>query len=209
MTVTDIKPGKRGLMYVYIDGEYAFSAYPDILYDFSLSISSVVDTTLLECVLNKQNTMFAKRKTLDILSATDCSEQALYAKLIAKGIPEKHAAAAVSYAVEQGFVNDERYITDLVKYLFETKKYGVRRVKEYLTQKGFERSLIDNVIENYAPNSVPIIIDLLKKLPPDDLADKKAVAKTVEHLMRKGFVYADIRAAINLFASLELEFSEE
>ena len=86
MLITDIKPGKRKTYYIYIDGEFLFSAYEDIIYKYSLEKNKEVEREILILAQQEQNIMYAKNKALDILSRAVCSKKALFQKLITKGI---------------------------------------------------------------------------------------------------------------------------
>ncbi len=209
MTVTDLKPGKRGLTYLFLDGDFALSVYPDLLYEHHIHKGSVLDTAALSSLTQAQNTLYARHRALDILSCGDCSEKMLFDKLIQRGIDEHDAAAAVAYCVEKGFADDSRILPRFVRYYFETKGYGVMRVRQALVQKGFTREDIDAALEEYETDSIPVIGHYLKKAPRQKLDDRKECAKIIQKLMRKGFVYADIRTALSRYIEFDPEDTDE
>ena len=208
MTVTDLKIGKHGLTYLFLDGEFALSVYPDLLYEYKIQKGSDIDTAALSSLTDAQQTLYARNRALNILSAGDCSEQGLYDKLVTRQIAPHYAAAAVAYCVEKGFVNDGRLLPRYLKYYFETKGYGVLRVRQALVKKGFRREDVDAALEEYEPDNTAVIVSYLQKEPHEKLADRKECSKIIQKLMRKGFLYSDIRTALSHYTELDLEDSD-
>ncbi len=196
MQVTELKPGKHGLYYVHLDGEYAFSAYPEILFEYDIHKDSALNGAALTALLDKQNTLYAKNRAMDILAAAACTEKTLFDKLCTRGIEPSHAAAAVAFCKQQGFVDDNAYIRQMIKYLYETKKHGIRRIKTTLTAKGFERELVDAALQEYEADNIGTLLGLLEKEPRENFSDRKQLSKLIQKLMRKGFLYSDIRTAL-------------
>lgn len=205
MRVTEIKPGKHGLFYVHIDGQFAFSAYDDILYRYAIRAGEDIAEQTLAAAREEQSGLYAKRKALDLLSYGDMSRRALYTKLTQKGIDAEHAAQAVSFAAQQRLVDDERYAEELCRYLFERKKYGVQRVKSILYEKGLDKETADDAVERFEPDPVDILTELLKGERAVYSDDPQLLKKAVDRLMRRGFRYADIRTAIRLVADQYLD----
>lgn len=204
MKITDLKPGKHGLMYLFLDDEFAFSLYPDLWHESRLRIGDEVEEAVLAPIKEKQDTLYARSRALDLLSRGDCTEKALFDKLIKRGIAPEKAAQAVAYCIEKGFLSDEALIEKYLPYLFETKKYGVRRVRQILAEKGFDKALADRALENYDADPLPALLALLEKekRPPQDANERK---KLIAKLMRKGFVYEDIRRALRQFSECDAE----
>ena len=208
MTVTDLKIGKHGLTYLFLDGEFALSVYPDLLYEYKIQKGSDLDPAALSSLTDAQQTLYARNRALNILSAGDCSEQGLYDKLINRQIDPTYAAAAVAYCVNKGFVDDQRLLPRYLKHYFETKGYGVLRVRQALVKKGFRREDVDAALEDYEPDNTAVILAYLQKEPSEKLDDRKECSKIIQKLMRKGFLYSDIRTALSHYTELDLEDSD-
>lgn len=209
MTVTDLKPGKHGLTYLFLDGAFALSVYPDLLYEHHIRKGSVLDTAALSSLTDAQQTLYARNRALSILSAGDCSEKMLYDKLIGRGIGEEYAAAAVAYCVAKGFADDARLLPRFIQHYFETKGYGILRVRQALAQKGFDRSLIDEALAEYENDSIPVITAYLKKEPRRKLCDRRECSRIIQKLMRKGFLYGDIRTALSQYTEFDPEDTDD
>ena len=184
MRVTDIRQGKRKLFSVFIDGEFAFSAYEEILYLHNLRPGEEIPCEALAAAMDGQQRLYAKNRALELLSYGDQSEKTLYGKLVRGGIDPRYAAGAVAYAVEQGLVDDQRYAGALCKYLFEQKKYGAKRVRNVLYEKGLDKQTADAAVAQCAPDPVAVLAELLEKEPPAAIADRLLLKKTVDALRK-------------------------
>jgi regulatory protein len=209
MTVTDLKPGKHNLTYLFLDGEFALSVYPDLLYEHHIRKGSVLDTAALSSLTDAQHTLYARNRALSILSAGDCSEKMLYDKLVGRGIEEEYAASAVAYCVEKGFADDARLLPRFLKHYFETKGYGIMRVRQTLVQKGFSRVMIDEALAEYEPDTLSVIEQYLQKEPREKLNDRKECSRIIQKLMRKGFLYGDVRAALSHYTEFDPEDTDD
>ncbi len=204
MVITEIKPGKRNTYYIFVDGEFLFSAYEDIIYKYSLAQNKEVEKDILIEAQKEQNIMYAKNKALDILSRAACSEKALFNKLITKGIDKEAAAKAVAFAKDYGYINDEALLPDIIKHLINDKKYGKQRIFSYLYSKGFDRELIASALEDTEDEPTERIIMLIEK-ENADMDDRKAVSKLYAKLQRKGYSFSQIKAAMIKFTDMEFE----
>ncbi len=207
MTVTDITNGKKGRLYLFIDGEFALSAYPDLLLEYHIEKGSELSPAALSDLKHRQNVLYARNRALDILSAGDCTKKRLYEKLITREISPEYAKRAVDYCEERGFIDDERLLSRVVPYYFNSKGYGKLRVRQALLHKGFERELVDEFLADYETDSLPVLIEYLQKETSKKLVDKKECQKIIQKLMRKGFTYGDIRTALSRFMEWE-DFDE-
>lgn len=207
MKITDISSGKKKNFYIFIDGEFNFSAYADIVYKYSLNIGDEIDEETLNAAKEEQNILYANNKALDILSRAGCSEKGLYKKLTEKGIDEKNAADAVAYAKGLGFIDDEKLLPDICLHLLNDKGYGKIRIINYLITKGFERDMISAALEKLEFDSTDGIVEQIKK-SKTDFSDRKAVSKLYQKLLRKGFTFSEIKTAIRKFSDIEIEEEE-
>jgi len=204
MLITEIKPGKRNTYYIFVENEFLFSAYEDILYKYSLKENKEVDKDTLIAAQKEQNIMYAKNKALDILSRAAVSEKALFNKLVTKGIDKDAAAVAVAYAKDYGYINDEALLPDIIKHLINDKKYGKQRIFSYLYSKGFDKELISTALEDTEDDPTERIITLIEK-EKADMDDRKAVSKLYAKLQRKGYSFSQIKAAMREFTDMEFE----
>lgn len=76
--------------------------------------------------------------------------------------------------------------------------YGPERIRSELFQKGIDRHLVDDLMEDCAVDwqwSLQLLID--KKLPPSGEVDEKQRHKVMAYLARRGFCEYDIRRLLD------------
>lgn len=207
MTVTEIKPGKHNTQYVFIDGEFSFSAYDEVLYKYSIKQGEDISAEALEEAKKIQNGLYAKNRALDILSRAALSRNSLYKKLLEKGISEEDADKACNFCEEQGFINDEELLNSVIMRLYTEKKYGRQRIITYLLQKGFEKDAVLKVLNELDFDCTDEIVSLIKA-SDTDFDDKKQISKLYQKLLRKGFSYSEIKEGIGRFTDMEIDDGE-
>ena len=149
------------------------------------------------------------RKTLDLaaklLSYRALSASALREKLIDKGCAEEAADYALAYLQEHGFQDDRKYAESTVRS-YTRRGCGTLRIRQELRRRGIERDDADAVMEDCEPD-LDAMLALLDKRLHGDLSDRKEVNKAVAALQRRGFLWEDIRRALNEYgASIDADF---
>ena len=89
------------------------------------------------------------KRQLYLLESRSHSRKELFDKLC-RSVPEQTAAEVTQRMEDLGLVDDEAYARRWAAMLWREKKYGPRRIRQSLTQKGFDRELIDQVMEEMA-----------------------------------------------------------
>lgn len=149
------------------------------------------------------------QKTLDLaarlLTYRALSASALRDKLIAKGCAEEAADYALAYLQEHGFQDDRKYAESTARS-YTRRGYGTLRIRQELRRRGVEREDADAVMEDYEPD-YEAMTALLDKRLHGDLSDRKEVQKAIAALQRRGFLWEDIRRALNDYgASIDADF---
>lgn len=75
------------------------------------------------------------------------SAQKIKEKLMLKGASPTQIERIISSLTKDGIVNDKKSF-DIDVFVMEEKRYGYRRVREYLLTKGYSRTLVDTYIFN-------------------------------------------------------------
>lgn len=151
----------------------------------------------------------AYRKALDLaarlLAYRALSARALRDKLIAKGCAEEAADYAIAYLQAHGFQDDQKYAESTVRS-YTRRGYGTLRIQQELRRRGVEREEADRAMEDYAADR-DAMRALLDKRLGGDLSDRKEVQKAIAALQRRGFLWEDIRSALNEYgASIDADF---
>ena len=135
----------------------------------------------------------ALRSALNILAYAECTEKSLRQKLLDKGYDEESVEFSVDYMIKHRYLDEKRYIFRMVEYLGNVKLYGRRRIAVQVKQKGFSSETVSCYFEQ-AISSIDERENCRKALQKIQKDDPK---KTVDALLRRGFLYSDIKAAMS------------
>lgn len=197
MKITDIRPRRKGLSAVYIDGEYALSLDTQTLLEHRIDIGREFDDEELHDLIESSNERRAKEKALWLISYRSHSKKELRDK-ISRTCDRQSAEKAVERMEELGLVNDRDYAERCAQTLIFTKHMSKRGAAMELRRKGIESEIIDEVlgdIEVDEREQIQAVIE--RKYPKID--DEKIRRRAVAALQRLGYGWDDIKAVIESF----------
>lgn len=198
MIITDLKPVKKSLSLVYIDGEYAMKLDTATLAENGITVGCVIEDDELKELIEKSNYKRAKEKALWLISGRDYSKKQLMDK-IKKDSSEETAEEVCERMEELGLVNDENYARRLAHDLIYLKKLSVRGAKYKLMDKGIDRELCEEILEEFDVDPVEQLVELIERKYADKLDDEKGRRRTVAALQRLGYSWSDIKSALAEF----------
>lgn len=140
-------------------------------------------------------------KCYDLLSRRDHSVKELKTKLL-RTVDEKNADKAIEKMLELGYLDDEKYARNLVKYLAQTRNMSKNHIKQEMFKRGIPNEIINSVMEDYEFDNVSCVVDLILTKYRNKLNNEDGNKKVIASLMRKGFSYSDIK---NAFYRIENE----
>lgn len=192
-----VNVGKQNKIHILLDGEYAFTVDAEYWYSSPYySKKSIDDEEESAAFMEAVGSRCAFIAGLRILSYSDHSEREMISKLCQKGHKKEYAVLAVEKLCEYGYINDERFASNLAERLMRTKGMSVRAVKSELIHKGISREIADNVLETLDFDPILRIIELLNTKYSRNLSDEKGIKKTVAALQRLGYGWSDIKSAL-------------
>ena len=195
MIITDLKPVKKSLSLVYIDGEYAMKLDTATLAENGITVGYTLDDDELKELIEKSDYRRAKEKALYLISGRDYSKKQLMDK-IKKDSSEETAEEVCERIEELGLVNDENYARRLAHDLIYLKKLSVRGAKYKLMEKGIDRELCDEILEEFEVDPVEQLTELIERKYADKLDDEKGRRRTIAALQRLGYSWSDIKSAL-------------
>lgn len=198
MRITDLKSVKKSLSLVYIDGEYAMKLDTATLAENGITVGCVIDDDELRELIEKSNYRRAKEKALYLISGRDYSKKQLMDK-IKKHSTEETAEEVCERMEELGLVNDENYARRLAHDLIYIKKLSVRGAKYKLMEKGIDRELCEEILEEFDVDPVAQLVELIERKYADKLDDEKGMRRTIAALQRLGYSWGDIKSALSEF----------
>lgn len=194
MIITSQK-GRGRKLHILIDGEYRITTDIDFWPELGVKDGSSVSDDEWLLLVEKINYRKAINKAADFLSRRSHSVHELKVKLM-RTCDEASAQKAIDRFTELGYLDDESFAKELAAYLFKNKNYSTNHVRNELFKRGVDREIIMAVVSETENDPVESIMTIISKKYADRLSDDKGRQKTVAALMRKGFLYSDIKDAL-------------
>ena len=210
------KPGKGEKIHLSLDGEYIATVNADYWFTCGIKSGSEVTPEQLEELLTESARRKMMNKALDLLSLRDYSRRELSDKLVTKawekkeqkdmdlGSLKQQASDICDRLEELGLLNEERFARSYVDELIRRKHLSKSGLRTALIQKGVQRDIIETVLEAVDVDPVEQIRELLAtKFKNRDLTDEKQKTRTVNALLRLGYHYNEIHAAMGEWVETE------
>ncbi len=204
------KAGKGEKIHLSLDGEYIATVNADYWFTCGIKSGSEVSPEQLEELLAESARCKMMNKALDLLSMRDYSRRELSDKLVTKawekkeqkdmdlGSLKQQASDICDRLEELGLLNEERFARSYVDELIRRKHLSKSGLKTALIQKGVQRDIIETVLEEVEVDPVEQVRELLAtKFKNRDLSDEKQKTRTVNALLRLGYRYNEINAAMD------------
>ena len=202
MTITAIEPRRKGLCALYIDGEEAMKLDAETVLSHRFDVGrEITDEELHACVIDSDRKR-CKDKAMWLIGYRDHSRRELIEKLRSDYSAES-AEAAVSRLEELGLVDDGRYARRYAADLVNLKHLSDRGVRQKLREKGIDRDLIDEVMDELSLDEDAQIREIIEKKYGGDLSDEKTRRRAVSALTRMGYSYSDIKSALAEYIDLD------
>lgn len=203
------KPGKGEKIHLSLDGEYIATVNADYWFTCGIKSGSEVTPEQLEELLTESARRKMMNKALDLLSMRDYSRRELSDKLVTKawekkeqkdmdlGSLKQQASDICDRLEELGLLNEERFARSYTDELIRRKHLSKSGLKTALIQKGVPRDVIETILEEVEIDPVEQVRELLAtKFKNRDLSDEKQKTRTVNALLRLGYRYHEIHAAM-------------
>lgn len=193
--------GRGKKIHILIDGEYQITTDIDFWAEHFYKDGEDITQEQYDSLCNEINYKKAVDKCYDLLSRRDHSIKELRQKLI-RTVDEKNADKAIDKMIDYGYLDDEKYAENLVKYLSTAKNMSSNFIKQEMYKRGISPDIISNVLEDSEIDNVKSVTELILTKYRNKFNAEDGIKKVTASLMRKGFSYYDIRKA---FENIENE----
>lgn len=196
MRIDELKESRRkaGRFLVKLESGDILRVTEEELLRFGLRPGMELDERTLEALRASVKTSSARAAAASIIGSRALSKKELTRRLMQKGSDESAAQAAADWLEDIGAVNDAGYAASLVRH-YGGKGYGPARVREELRRRGVDRELWDEAMEEM-PEAAEILDQLIQKRCKGDLSDPGERRRTCDALMRRGFNWGEVKAAM-------------
>ena len=136
-----------------------------------------------------------RTRAANMISARPLSKKELSGKLRAKGASEEDAAAAAGWLEEIGALDDAAYAAMLVRH-YSAMGYGEGRLRDELYRRGVPKDLWDEALAA-APEAEKVLERVIAQKTGGRPPDEKGRKRLCDMLLRRGFSWRDVKAAMN------------
>ena len=201
MKITDIRPRRKALSAVFIDGEFAVNLDTQVLLENHVNIGLELDDEQLHELIERSNERRAKEKALWLISYRSHSKKELRDK-IRRTCDTDAAEKAVMRMEELGLVNDRDYAERYAQTLIFHKHMSKRGAAMELRRKGIDRELAAEMLDTIDVDEREQIAAIIERKYPH-MEDEKISRRAAAALQRLGYSWDDIRAVTDDFRNSE------
>lgn len=204
MLITAMEPRRKRLTALFLDGELAMKLDTETLLQAGLRIGMELDDEALYELIQRSAARRAQEKALYLLEHRSHSKKELADK-ISRTTGREAAERAAQRMEDLGLVDDGRYARDLAAELLRRKGFAARRAEYELLQKGIDRGMAREIVEELAPEPEEALRMLVERKYSGSLSDEKGRRRVVAALQRLGYSGEDIRSALRAYIEQENE----
>lgn len=203
MTVTDIVELSKTKSKVYVDNEAAFVLYNGEIKKMNIKKDGALSDESLRHIMDELLVKRARQRCLHLLKSRDYTRHQLVNKLKQGFYPETVIENAIAYIASYGYIDDEKYAMEYIRYTGNTK--SKKQIANELQKKGVSKQDIENAYvqceeDNLFKKEEELIENLLAKkqyCKKDSTFEERQ--KIAAFLYRKGFSSDKIYKAVGLY----------
>ena len=169
------------------------------------------ERTMAEFELDEERAKKAYDRLVKYLAVSPRSEKECKEKLYEKGYHKNEVEYAIERAKKYRYINDEEYVRTFV--LFNKTKYGAKKIEYKLTtEKGIDKRLVANLIEDMLPDSYEIEVasDMAGKyMKQKKIADRSGYQRVSAFLYQRGFSFKIINKVLGQVFDVIVENDED
>lgn len=203
MVITSIIVQKRNpkRFNIYIDGDYKFSANSDDIIELGIREGSVLDQSGLDDLVYRCQFKDAFDRSCRFLGVRARSEYEIKTKLKSDGYDESVISIVVDRLIEMKLIDDREFARMWIEERNLLKPSSKRVLIDELKDKGIDKQIISDTIDEYVPDELDIAIQVTKKKLSQSNSDIKNPTdqqKIYKYLSYKGFDYETSKRAVDM-----------
>ena len=212
MKITDIQIQKKNKekVNIYVNDEYSFSMTIDGVIDNNLKINQEISEEEILRLKEKDEAALAYMMIIFYVGYRLHTEKEIKDKLKKKNYSIESIEKAVQKAKEYDLINDTYYVECFINEKGVPNKWGPSIIKNKLMQKGIEKNLINEKIEelykeeDLDENLLNLANKKLKTL--ENLEQRKQKERLFRFLVSKGYSFDKVSTCINKLLKDEEDF---
>ena len=203
MRIEEVKKSerKKGIFLVKLENGDILRITEEELLRFGLRAGMELDEEASEAVKASMRASSAKVTAANMIGSRALSKRELTKRLVRRGSSASDAQAAADWLEDIGAVDDAGYAAAVARH-YGGKGYGPQRVREELRRRGVDRALWDEALEEM-PETAEILDQLIRKKCRGELSDPREKKRVSDALLRRGFAWSDVKAAMGRYTEIE------
>ena len=185
---------KQERVLVYLEGGDLLRITEGELLRFGLYVGLDIDAETVVELQQSGARSETRVRAANMISARPLSRRELAKKLREKGAVEADAESACDWLEEIGALNDGDYAGMLVRH-YSSVGYGEAKLREELHRRGVPRAYWDEAMA-CAPEPREVIARVIAQKTKGRALDEKGRKRLSDMLLRRGFAWRDVRAAL-------------
>lgn len=200
MTVVKIQKAKKSCFEVFFSDGTGVLLDKEYCLQKGISVGDTVDDALLKTYIAESDLKRAKSRALYYLSNGDLSQKMLTQKLLMAGFSKESCVLAVERMCQLGYIDDYSLARRMCEVMLE-QNISPREAQFKLTKKGIPSEVVRCVMLDYNPDTLEQIKDIIIKKYAQKLKDPNNLNKVFSALVRRGFSFSDIKAALREYTT--------
>ena len=197
--ITSIEPQKKrkGRFNVFLDGEFAFGADKETVYDFGLRKNDDLTEEKLKEITDYDELNFGKKIAFSFLNYKPRTEKEIRKKLKEKKISETSIEKVIIILKNLKYLDDSKYAKLYLEEKLAHNPKGKRVIAMKLAEKGINKEVIKSVIDTEynedteTKKAKELLTKYLKKVRAKSEMDKRQ--KCYRFLLSRGFDYEIVK----------------
>ena len=205
MRIKEIKPSqrKKGRFLVTLEDETILPVTEEELLRFGLRPGEELGEEALEALRRSAKASRVKARAAGMIGRRALSKSELQRRLVRGGAEEADAQAAADWLEDIGAVDDPAYAAAVARD-YGRRGYGPARIRQELQRRGVPRELWEEALAEL-PDSGEVLDALIRKRCRGDLTDPRELKRVSDGLLRRGFSWPEVKAALGRCTELPPE----
>lgn len=205
MRIEELKKTDRGQgqVLVRLEGGDTLKVTEDELLHFGLYTGLDIDGETVVLLKKHAARSRTRQRAANMVASRALSRSELEKRLLDRGASEEDAAETADWLEGIGALDDLAYAKSVVRH-YSAALYGEAKLRDELRRRGIARELWDEALAS-APDAQETIARLIAA-KAKGVNDEKSRKRLSDMLLRRGFSWRDVKAALN---SLGAEIVEE
>ncbi|MBP1926764.1 regulatory protein [Sedimentibacter acidaminivorans] len=206
ITKIEYQKNNKDRVNIYLDDKFEFGIDLYIMIKYSLSKNMELDDEFISEILVEEDKAKAYNYAISVLSRSPKSEKELRTKIIQKGYDIDIANIIIDKLKVNKYIDDEDYSDRFIHDKINISKYGKRKIKDALYNKGIDRQIIDEKLSLISMDdeiSRAYVLGEKKLKSMINIESSKKYVKLSSFLVSRGFEYETVRKVVSKLLSTD------